>query len=100
MANYDYLYGITDDFRVGGGAHLGLSKFQNKGSNNSGDSWKLSDTGFAYGVQLAAIYDITKNVEFELSLSHTRHTAKLKVDDETDKLKYATSGYAAINFKF
>lgn len=100
MANYDYLYGITDDFRVGGGAHFGLSKFENKGSASDGENWKLSDTGFAYGVQLAAIYDITKNVEFELGLSHTRHTAKLKVDDETDKLKYSTSGYAGINFKF
>ncbi|OCL89584.1 outer membrane beta-barrel protein [Arcobacter porcinus] len=100
LINYDYLLPITEDFRIGGGVHLGLSKVEHKYSNSDNESAKFSDNGLAYGVQIAAIYDITKNVEFELGLGHTRYTAEMKYDDAKEKLKYTTSAYAGLNFKF
>lgn len=100
LANYDYLYAITDDFRVGPGLHLGSAKFHNKGYDSS-DRWDVSKSGFAYGAQVSAIYDITKNVEFEVGASYTKHNSIKIVDgSETDKIKNTTALYTGINFKF
>ncbi|MFV7789627.1 outer membrane beta-barrel protein [Aliarcobacter lanthieri] len=96
LANYDYFFPITEDFRLGVGAHLGSAKLELK---EEGEKW--SKSGLAYGVQLSAIYDITKNVEFEIGVGHTRYNVDIKHDDGfKDELKYTTSGYAGVNFKF
>lgn len=96
LANYDYFFPITEDFRLGAGAHLGSAKLEIKGQGE-----KFSDSGVAYGAQLSAIYDITKNVELEVGLSHTRYGAKIELGGgENEKLKHSNALYTGINFKF
>lgn len=95
LANYDYFFPITEDFRLGVGAHLGSAKIEFKDVDG-----KLSDRGLAYGAQLSAIYDITKNVEFEVGYGHTRYNVEAKEDGWKDELKHTNSVYAGINFKF
>ena len=96
LLNYDYFFPITTDFRLGVGAHLGSAKLELKGEGE-----KFSDRGIAYGAQLSAIYDITKNVEFEVGYGHTRYNVDINYDDDwKDELKYTNSAYAGVNFKF
>lgn len=95
LANYDYFFPITSDFRLGIGAHLGSAKFEIK---EDGEKWNKS--GLAYGAQLSAIYDITKNIEFEVGYGHTRYNADIKIDGFKEELKYTNSAFAGINFKF
>ena len=95
LLNYDYFLPITQDFRLGIGAHLGSAELELKSEGE-----KISDRGLAYGAQLSAIYDITKNVEFEIGISHTRYNVEIKEDDWTDELKHTNSVYTGINYKF
>lgn len=96
LANYDYFFPITSDFRLGVGAHLGSAKFEIK---EEGEKW--SKSGLAYGAQLSAIYDITKNVEFEVGIGHTRYNVDLQIEDDfKEELKHTNSAFAGINFKF
>lgn len=95
LANYDYFFPITEDFRLGAGAHLGSAKLELK---EEGEKW--SKSGLAYGAQLSAIYDITKNIEFEVGYGHTRYNVDLKFDGSKEELKHTNSLYTGINFKF
>ena len=56
----------------------------------------------AYGAQVGAIYDITKNVEFELGLSYTKFNVDRAEDATWYKLELdnSTSMFAGINYKF
>ena len=65
-------------------------------------------SGLAYGVQVGAIYDITKNVEFELGLAYTKYNVDKTLnytDNGVDieaklELEDSTSMFAGINYKF
>ena len=70
MAGYDYLIPVNNESRVYVGVHLGSTSFKGK-KNLDG----VDDTGFTYGAQVGYIYDITKNVEFEIGLNYTKHNA-------------------------
>ena len=65
-------------------------------------------SGLAYGAQVGAIYDITKNIEFELGLAYTKYNVDKTLDytvagvDVTMniELEDSTSMFAGINYKF
>lgn len=96
LANYDYFFPVTEDFRLGIGSRLDSAKLELK---EEGEKWNKS--GLAYGPQLSAIYDITKNVEFDVGYGHTRYNVDLKFDDESkEELKHTNYLYTGINFKF
>ena len=100
LGNYDYLIPLNEDFRFFAGVHLGNANYE--------EDSDLKMSGLAYGVQVGAIYDITKNVEFELGLAYSKYNvdktinwtdsgvdieAKLEIED-------STSMSAGINYKF
>lgn len=81
FAGYDYLIPVNNENRFYLGAHAGISSFKGKD--------KISDydmSGFAYGAQVGYIYDITKNIEFELGLMYTKYNL------DTDGNRQATNG--------
>lgn len=97
LGSYDYLIPINNEFRLYTGFHAGDTKVQVE------DIWdKVSFSGLAYGMQIGAIYDITKNVEFELGLGYTKYNVNRTEDDNWYKLELdkSTSTFAGINYKF
>lgn len=105
LGNYDYLIPINNDFRLLAGVHVGNGEYKEANIDGLGTA-KMS--GLAYGAQVGAIYDITKNVEFELGLAYTKYnidktfnwtdsgidmTAKMEIED-------STTMFAGINYKF
>ena len=70
------------------------------------DDFKMS--GLTYGAQVGAIYDITKNIEFELGLAYSKYNVDkstngtiLGIDyNEKVELENSTSMFAGINYKF
>lgn len=95
LGNYDYLIPINEDFRFLAGVHLGNANFK-----LDNEDFKMS--GLAYGAQIGAIYDITKNVEFELGLAYTKYNVDREEDTIFDKIELedSTSMLAGINYKF
>ena len=105
LGNYDYLIPINNEFRLYTGVHAGNGEYKETNIDILGTA-KMS--GLAYGAQVGAIYDITKNVEFEVGLAYTRYNidktyqwtdsgvdiiAKMEIED-------STSMFAGINYKF
>ena len=105
LGNYDYLIPINNEFRLYTGVHAGNGEYKETNIDGLGTA-KMS--GLAYGAQIGAIYDITKNVEFEAGLAYTRYNidktyqwtdsgvdiiAKMEIED-------STSMFAGINYKF
>ena len=105
LGNYDYLIPINNEFRLYAGVHAGNGEYKETNIDGLGTA-KMS--GLAYGAQIGAIYDITKNVEFEVGLAYTRYNidktyqwtdsgvdiiAKMEIED-------STSMFAGINYKF
>ena len=96
LGNYDYLIPMNEEFRLYAGLHAGNTKVEIE------DVEKISFSGLAYGAQVGAIYDITKNVEFELGLSYTKFNVDRAEDATWYKLELdnSTSMFAGINYKF
>ena len=96
LGNYDYLIPMNEEFRLYAGLHAGNTKVEIE------DVEKVSFSGLAYGAQVGAIYDITKNVEFELGLAYTKFNVDREADTIFDKveLEDSTSMSAGINYKF
>ncbi|MDD2886469.1 MAG: outer membrane beta-barrel protein [Aliarcobacter sp.] len=98
LGNYDYLIPINEQFRLYTGLHLGNTKVDIQ----ENALYKISFSGLAYGAQFGAIYEITKNIEFEAGLAYTKYN----VDREADgsyfniELEDSTSMFAGINYKF
>lgn len=105
LANYDYLIPINNEFRLYTGVHAGNAEYKETNIDGLGTA-KMS--GLAYGAQVGALYDITKNIEFELGLAYTKYNmdktfnwtdsgidikAKMEIED-------STSMFAGINYKF
>lgn len=109
MGNYDYLIPMNEQFRLYAGLHLGNTKVEVEDGfediNNN-----ISFSGLAYGTQIGAIYDITKNIEFELGLSYTKFNVERAESEITTtsgtyswakiELEDSTSMFAGINYKF
>lgn len=97
LGNYDYLIPINNDFRFFTGLHAGSTKVK---VEESGESASFS--GLSYGVQIGAMYDLTKNIEFELGLGYTKYNVDRTEDDTWYKLELdkSTSMFAGINYKF
>ncbi|MFY4805342.1 hypothetical protein ACOTVJ_02975 [Aliarcobacter butzleri] len=89
--NYEYLIPITNNFRLFSGIHLGTFK------NN-----------MVYGVQGGFIYDITKNIEFELGGFYSKYQKEVDIKGEksgfkftdTIKIENSESLFAGFNYKF
>ena len=96
LGNYDYLIPMNEEFRLYAGLHAGNTKVEIE------DVEKISFSGLAYGAQVGAIYDITKNVEFELGLSYTKFNVDRAEDANWYKLELdnSTSMFAGNNYKF
>ena len=100
LGNYDYLIPVNENFRFLAGLHLGHANYE------TDDDFKMS--GLAYGAQVGAVYDITKNIEFELGLAFTKYNVDKSTNgtilglDYTEKveLEDSTSMFAGINYKF
>jgi opacity protein-like surface antigen len=105
LGNYDYLIPINNVFRLYTGIHAGNAEYKETNIDIIGTA-KMS--GLSYGVQVGAIYDITKDVEFELGLAYTKYNVD-KTLNYTDtgvdieaklELEDTTSMFAGINYKF
>jgi opacity protein-like surface antigen len=100
LGNYDYLIPINEDFRFLAGLHLGHANYK------TDDDFKM--TGAVYGAQVGAIYDITKNIEFELGLAYSKYNVDKSYSGTIGTLSYdykveledSTSMFAGINYKF
>ncbi|MDD4330104.1 MAG: hypothetical protein PHD79_09135 [Aliarcobacter sp.] len=100
LGNYDYLIPLNEDFRFFAGVHLGNANYE--------EDSDLKMSGLAYGVQVGAIYDITKNVEFELGLAYTKYNVDKSFTGTESGVNYnakieledSTSMSAGINYKF
>jgi hypothetical protein len=105
LGNYDYLIPISNEFRLYTGLHLGNAEYKETNIDIIGTA-KMS--GLAYGVQFGGIYDITKNIEFELGLAYTKYNVDKTinwVDTGVDvsgkfEIEDSTSMFAGINYKF
>ncbi len=97
LGNYDYLIPLNNEFRLYAGLHAGNTKVEVEDEVE-----KISFSGLAYGAQLGAIYDVTKNVEFELGLAYTKFNVDRAEDANWYKLELedSTSMFAGINYKF
>ena len=103
LASYDYLISVNDSNRFYVGAHAGYASLK---GNSDLDGLDMS--GFAYGAQVGYIYDITKNVEFEIGLNYTKHNADKSYSytelghnvNEKYELKDSISTLVGINYKF
>ncbi|RXJ94093.1 hypothetical protein CRU94_09230 [Arcobacter sp. AHV-9/2010] len=99
LGNYDYLVPMNDKFKLLAGLHIGNANYEI-------DDFKMS--GLAYGLQVGGIYDITKNIEFELGLAYTQYNLDknstgtvLGIDwNEKVELEDSTSMFIGINYKF
>ncbi len=100
LGNYDYLIPINEDFRFLAGLHLGHANYK------TDDDFKM--TGAVYGAQVGAIYDITKNIEFELGLAYSKYNLDKTTSGNIGGISYtekvelenSTSMFAGINYKF
>jgi opacity protein-like surface antigen len=108
LANYDYLFPMNDQFKLYAGFHAGNTKVD-VSSFDYIDGFSYS--GFAYGIQSGAIYDITKNIQFEAGLSYTKFNVTKEENRGIDnngmnytlsgvELKDAISMFAGLNYKF
>ena len=107
LGNYDYLIPINNDFRLYAGVHAGNAEYK---ETNTGlaDNNEVKMSGLAYGAQVGAIYDITKNIEFELGLAYSKYNVDESfsgtisgVDFKANvELEDSTSMSAGINYKF
>ena len=102
LGNYDYLIPMNEEFRLYAGVHAGNTEIE------VNDVISYDYSGLSYGVQVGAIYDITKNIEFELGLAYTKFNVDTKINEVyngvtisgTEEVDNATSMFAGINYKF
>ena len=99
LGSYDYLIPLKEEFRLYAGLHAGNTKVEVDGDSAS---------GLAYGAQVGAIYDITKNIEFELGLAYSKYNVDKSYSGTIGTISYdykveledSTSMFAGINYKF
>lgn len=67
IASYDYLFRSKNNFTPYVGAHIGQSKFEVIG---------FDDTGISYGAEAGILYSVTNHIEFEAGISYTTMNVK------------------------
>ena len=105
LGNYDYLIPINNDFRLLAGVHVGNGEYKETNIDGLGEA-KIS--GLVYGAQVGAIYDITKNIEFEFGLAYTKYNVDKSISGTESGVDYdakiefedSTAMFAGINYKF
>ena len=97
LCSYDYLIPMGNNFKLYTGVHIGDTKV-----NYKDDFGEISFSGLAYGAQIGTLYDITKNIEFELALGYTKYNVDRAEDDSWAKVELgnSTSMFAGLNYKF
>lgn len=103
FAGYDYLIPLNNESRFYVGTHAGVSSFKGKDDIDG-----VNMSGFTYGAQGGYIYDISKNIEFEIGAMYTKlnledtgsyvelgHNVSWKFEQES-----AISSFIGINYKF
>lgn len=104
FVGYDYLIPVNNENRFYIGAHAGISNFEGKKDMTDYDM-----SGFSYGAQAGYIYDITRNIEFELGVIYTKYNLDIdgkrkSVDGSVAvtnlELKYSVGTFVGINYKF
>lgn len=107
LGNYDYLIPINNEFRLYTGLHIGNASYKETNTGlTDNDTVKMS--GLAYGAQVGTIYDITKNVEFELGLAYTKYNVDKTISgtisgaayDAKIEFEHSTAMFAGFNYKF
>lgn len=99
IGSYDYLIPMNEEFRLYAGLHAGNTKVEID---------EDSASGLVYGAQVGAIYDITKNIEFELGLGYSKYNVDKSYSGTISGISYdykveledSTSMFAGINYKF
>lgn len=102
--NYDYLIPMNNEIRLYTGLHLGDTTMK----INDVDLGSVKASGLVYGAQVGAIYDITKNIEFELGLAYSKYNVDKSISGTISGIDYngkieledSTSMFAGINYKF
>lgn len=104
LGNYDYLIPLNNEFRLYTGIHAGNASIKISDT----DLGDIKSSGLAYGAQVGAIYDITKNIEFELGLAYSKYNVDKTISgtvigvdfDYKIELEHSTSMFAGLNYKF
>lgn len=107
LGNYDYLIPVNAQFRLYTGLHIGNASYK---ETNTGltDNDTLKMSGLVYGAQVGAIYDITKNIEFELGLAYSKYNVDKSFSGTISGVNYnaniefehSTAMFAGLNYKF
>ena len=107
LLNYDYLFPINEKFNLYAGAHAGQAKYE-QDVNTAIGKIDIDMSGLVYGLQVGALFDITKNIELEAGLAYSKYN----VDDTISRtylgvdyslkteLEDSTSMFIGINYKF
>ena len=107
LLNYDYLFPINEKFNLYAGAHAGQAKYE-QDVNTAIGKIDIDMSGLVYGLQVGALFDITKNIELEAGLAYLKYNVDdtisgtyLGVDySAKSELEDSTSMFAGINYKF
>ena len=94
---------MNNEYRLYTGLHLG-----NTSMKMNDVDLGLKASGLVYGAQVGAIYDITKNIEFELGLAYSKYNVDYSTSVTVGRVSYdyrveledSTSMFAGINYKF
>ena len=107
LLNYDYLFPINEKFNLYAGAHAGQAKYE-QDVNTAIGKIDIDMSGLVYGLQVGALFDITKNIELEAGLAYSKYNVDdtisgtyLGVDySAKSELEDSTSMFIGINYKF
>ena len=107
LLNYDYLFPINEKFNLYAGAHAGQAKYEQDVNTDIGKI-DIDMSGITYGLQVGALFDITKNIELEAGLAYSKYNVDdtisgtyLGVDySAKSELEDSTSMFIGINYKF
>ena len=107
LLNYDYLFPINEKFNLYTGAHAGQAKYEQDVNTDIGKI-DIDMSGITYGLQVGALFDITKNIELEAGLAYSKYNVDdtisgtyLGVDYSLKtELEDSTSMFIGINYKF
>lgn len=107
LLNYDYLFPINEKFNLYAGAHAGQAKYE-QDVNTAIGKIDIDMSGLVYGLQVGALFDITKNIELEAGLAYSKYNVDDTISGTYSGVDYSakseledsTSMFIGINYKF
>ena len=107
LLNYDYLFPINEKFNLYAGAHAGQAKYE-QDVNTAIGKIDIDMSGLVYGLQVGALFDITKNIELEAGLAYSKYNVDDTISGTYLGVDYSaksepedsTSMFIGINYKF